>query len=91
MGILRFAHPTLLQPFDFYIKNTLSSYDILIYAQHPSFGLSRQITRDFFKLREEKIDVLVINPAIYFCRCGFIRTLRINSHLQIPKLFHARS
>ncbi|BCG64704.1 MAG: toxin [Methyloprofundus sp.] len=36
--------------------------DLLIFSQQPSFELSRKITRDFFKLCEEKIDVLVVNP-----------------------------
>ena len=36
--------------------------DILIYSQRGSFELSRQITREFFKQCEEKIDVLVVNP-----------------------------
>ena len=38
--------------------------DVLIYSQQASFPLSRKITRDFFKLCEEKIDVLVLNPEI---------------------------
>jgi len=36
--------------------------DLLIYSQQPSFSLSRQITRDFFKNCEEKIDLIIINP-----------------------------
>lgn len=38
--------------------------DLLIYSQQASFLLSRKITRDFFKLCEEKIDVLVLNPEV---------------------------
>ncbi|WP_349431869.1 nucleotidyltransferase domain-containing protein [Methylomarinum sp. Ch1-1] len=36
--------------------------DLLIFSQQPPFNLSRKIARDFFKLCEEKIDVLVVNP-----------------------------
>jgi len=36
--------------------------DLLIYSQQPSFELARKVTREFFKICEEKIDVLVINP-----------------------------
>lgn len=36
--------------------------DLLIFSQQPDFELSRKITRDFFKVCEEKIDVLVVNP-----------------------------
>jgi len=38
--------------------------DLLIYSQQASFSLSRKIIRDFFKLCEEKIDVVVIDPEV---------------------------
>ena len=37
--------------------------DLLIYSQRPGFELSRKISRTFFKNCEEKIDVLVLDPA----------------------------
>jgi len=36
--------------------------DLLIYSNQDSFELSRNVSRDFFKYCEEKIDVLVLNP-----------------------------
>lgn len=36
--------------------------NLLIYSQQPSFELARKVTREFFKICEGKIDVLVINP-----------------------------
>jgi len=36
--------------------------DLLIYSKQSSFDLSRKIARDFLKVCEEKVDVLVVNP-----------------------------
>ncbi len=36
--------------------------DLLVYSQQSGFGLSRKLSRIFFKNCEEKIDILVVDP-----------------------------
>lgn len=52
--------------------------DLLVFSDQPPFDLARRISREFFLACEEKIDVVVVNPAALTNeQAAFIRTLRL--------------